>query len=54
VDICIQYAHSVPEQSESRGKVHGYGAFTYAAFAAYYGYFVFDFAHSLLEKLPLF
>jgi hypothetical protein len=53
VNVRVQYAHSVAVQGESRGKIHGYGAFAYTAFAAYYCNFVLDFVHSISEEFPL-
>jgi hypothetical protein len=41
-------------QSESRGKVYGYGAFAYSAFSAYDGDFVLNLFHSVSEKVLLF
>jgi hypothetical protein len=54
VNVRVQYAHSAAVQGESRGKVHGYGAFAYTAFSAYHRNLVLDFAHSISEELPLF
>jgi hypothetical protein len=40
-------------QGESRGKVHGYGAFAYSAFSAYHRNFVLNLTHSISEDLLL-
>jgi hypothetical protein len=41
-------------QRESRGEVHGNGAFAYSAFSAYNGNFVLNLFHSVFEKFLLF
>jgi hypothetical protein len=54
VDVRVQYAHCTTRFGEGYGKIHGYSAFSNAAFAAYDGYFVLDLAHSGFEELLLF
>jgi hypothetical protein len=54
VDVRVQYAYCTTRFGEGYGKIHGYSAFSNAAFAAYHGNLVLDLAHSGFEKLLLF
>jgi hypothetical protein len=55
VYVSVKYAYVLQFGTlrEGCGEIYGYGALAYAAFAAYNGNFVFDFAHPFAENLLL-
>jgi len=53
MNVGVQYAYCVSAFRECCRQVDGDGAFAYAAFAAYDGDFVFDFAHAGVELFNL-